>query len=146
MIHWNNLSADERKENWRHKREELKEKTYNDRLKDLSLFFSHVPYGPRSLDYYTPNSWLSPWEILHYGEFCRNSISLLMFHTLNIIDPDLNIKLCLVDDSEDTYLITVIDNTFVLGMIPGQVTKITKIKKSVRFKQTFEKEQITTFA
>ena len=146
MIHWNNLSATERLDIWRHEREDLKEKQYNDRLESLSEFFSHVPYGNRSLDYYTPSSWLTPWEIFHYGEFCRNSISLLMFHTLNMVDPAINIKLCLVDDKEDTFLVLVVDDTFVLGLVPGQVAKLTKIKKLVQFKQTFEKEQITTFA
>lgn len=69
-----------------------------------------------------------------------------MFHTLTIVDPEINIKLCLIDDKEDIYLVTVVDDSFVLGYIPGEVVKITKIKKSVQIKQTFHKEQIKTFA
>tara|TARA_B100000929_G_scaffold289620_1_gene280745 strand:+ start:5755 stop:6195 length:441 start_codon:yes stop_codon:yes gene_type:complete len=146
MIHWNNLSALEKTDLWRQERENLKKLNYVDRLQSLSTFFSHVPYGSRTIDYYTPSNWLSPWEILHYGTFCRSSISLLMFHTLTIVDPEINIKLSLIDDKEDIFLVVVVDDTFVLGYIPGEVVKLTKIKKSVQIKQTFQNEQIKTFA
>jgi hypothetical protein len=146
MIHWNNLSPTERLELWRQEREDLSKKNYMDRLSSLSLFFSHVPYGARTLDYYTTESWLTPWEILHYGTFCRNSISLLMYHTLTIADPEINIELCLIDDKEDMYLVPIVDNKFVLGYIPGQVAQLKKLKKSFQIKQTFQKEQIKKFA
>jgi hypothetical protein len=146
MIHWNNLSPEERTELWRHTRDILNTKNQADMLTDLSAFFAHVPYGARTLDYYTPESWLTPWEILHHGLFCRSSISLLMYHTLTIIDPDINIELCLIDDKEDMYLVPVIDNQFVLGYIPGQVSHIKKIKTTLQIKQTFHKAQIKAFA
>lgn len=146
MIHWNNLSATERTDLWRQEREELKQQNYIDRLHSLSIFFSHVPFGSRTIDYYTPSDWLTPWEILHYGTFCRSSISLLMYHTLTIVEPEINIKLCLIDDKEDIFLVPVVDDTFVLNYIPGEVIKTKKLKKSVQIKQTFHKEQIKTFA
>lgn len=146
MIHWNNLSSQERMDLWRQEREKLKNESYIDRLKSLSIFFSHVPFGSRTIDYYTPSDWLTPWEILHYGTFCRSSISLLMYHTLTIVDPDINIKLCLVEDKEDIFLVPVVDDTFVLNYNLGDVTKVTRLKKSVQFKQTFQKEQIKTFS
>ena len=146
MIHWNNLSSEERTDLWQQLRENLKTKNYTDRLNELSVFFAHVPYGARTLDYYTPESWLVPWEILHHGTFCRNSISLLMYHTLTIIDPDISIELCLIDDNEDMYLVPVIDSKFVLGYIPGQVAQLKNLKRSFQIKQTFQKEQIKKFA
>lgn len=146
MIHWNNLSSEERTDLWRQTREDLTTKNYMDRLTELSIFFAHVPYGTRTLDYYTPESWLTPWEILHHGLFCRSSISLVMYHTLTIIDPDITIELCLIDDKEDMYLAPVIDDKFVLGCIPGQVSQIKKLKKTFQIKQTFRKEQIKAFA
>lgn len=146
MIHWNNLSEQQRTDLWRQEREKIGNLNYIDRLSSLSIFFSHVPFGSRTIDFYTPDNWLTPWEILHYGLFCRSSISLLMFHTLTIVDPEINIKLCLIDDKEDIFLVPVVDDTFVLNYIPGEVIKASKLKKSVRVQQTFTKEQIKTFA
>lgn len=69
-----------------------------------------------------------------------------MYHTLTIVEPEINIKLCLIDDKEDIFLVPVVDDTFVLNYIPGEVIKTKKLKKSVQIKQTFHKEQIKTFA
>lgn len=146
MIHWNNLSASEKTDLWRQERENLKMQSYIDRLHSLSIFFSQVPYGSRTIDFYTPDSWLTPWEILHYTTFCKSSISLLMFHTLTIVDPDINIELCIIDDMEDIYLVPIVDCTYVLNYIPGKVSQVEEIKKQVQFKETFHKNEITTFA
>ena len=69
-----------------------------------------------------------------------------MFHTLTIVDPEINIELCLIDDKEDLYLVPVIDKTFVLNYIPGQVVKVKQLKKTAQFKETFQKQEIKTFA
>lgn len=140
------LSANERTDLWRQEREKLQTLSNVERLQSLSTFFSHVPYGSRVIDYYTPSNWLTPWEILHYGTFCRSTISLLIYHTLIIVDPNINIKLCLIDDKEDLYLVVVVDETFVLGYIPGSIVKVSEIKDSVQIKQSFQTEQIKTFA
>lgn len=146
MIHWNNLSATERQDLWRQERESLTQKSYTDMLAGLALFCAHMPLSTRTLDYYTPESWPTPWEILHYGLFCRSSISLLMYYTLTIIDPNINIALCLIDDNEDIYLVPIIDDRFVLAYTPGQVTLLENIKKSIQIQQTFQSAQIKTIA
>jgi len=74
----------------------LKTHTAEDRLKiwrdirqnkDLSLSnllekFSKIKQLSRYLDYYTPSSWPTPFEIVHEGYLCQSGITLVLTATL----------------------------------------------------------------
>ena len=80
MSEWNNSSAEERLEKWRGFRESLEDLSEEDLLNTVADFFAAVPIGARCIDFYTPESWPNPWELLYHKLFCTDSISLLIYH------------------------------------------------------------------
>lgn len=48
--------------------------------------FAHIPIKPRYLDFYTPHSWPSVFEIVHQGHFCYSGICLLTAATLSYLE------------------------------------------------------------
>ena len=50
---------------------------------DLVKEFSDIKILSRYLDYYTPNSWPNPFEIVSEGYFCQTGVTILM--TLSLI-------------------------------------------------------------
>lgn len=48
--------------------------------------FKSVPTQRRFLDYYTPDSWPSVFEIVQQGMFCQTGITLVMASTLVYLD------------------------------------------------------------
>jgi len=144
---WNNLTGDERLRLWKDLRSELKDMDLDIKLSHISKFFANMPYGARSLDYYNPLDWPTPWEILFYGTFCKSSISLLMAYTLLISDKSIeDICLYLIDDGEDVYLLPVINSMFYLNFELGKVNSWEDIKDDLVVKQIFSKKQIKYFS
>jgi hypothetical protein len=88
-----------------------------------------MPIGSRSLDYYIPNTWPSPWEILFRGTFCHSSISLLIYYTLVMIDQDFDVELLLIDDGDDRYLLPLIDKKYILNYELGSVSTLSELEK-----------------
>jgi hypothetical protein len=133
---WNNLTESERIFRWGEFRDSLKPLSANDRLIKLAQFFQSVPIASRQIDYYTPDSWPDPWELLHYGQSCPSSISLLMAYTLKLIGEE-NFKLLLVDDGTDLYLVPLVNDTHILNYILGEVSLIKTIEKELTVKSTY---------
>lgn len=105
-------------------------------------FFSKMPYGARTLDYYSPDKWPTPWEILYSGKFCKNSISLLMFYTLTLTGSDNNVELHLINDNEDMYLVPVIDSKYVLNYELVQVCNFEELVDQFVVKLKYTESQI----
>ena len=63
---------------WRKFRKEFSSEQINDVLQE----FSKIRTLPRYLDYYTPNSWPSVFEIIDEGYFCQSGITLIIAATL----------------------------------------------------------------
>ena len=51
--------------------------------KDVLEAFSTVKIHSRYLDYYSPKSWMKPFEIIEIGYFCTTGISILMYNILS---------------------------------------------------------------
>ena len=49
---------------------------------DVLESFANIKVLARYLDYYTPESWYNPFDIIEYGYFCTTGISVLLYHTL----------------------------------------------------------------
>lgn len=141
-MNWNNIPDDERLHLWKNLRQEIKELSLEDQLKTVAKFFSTVPFGTRSIDYYTPSEWPTPWEIIFHGKLCKSSISLLIFHTFSLLHTDNTIELHLVDDGEDEYLLPVINNAFVLNYELGQVNKCQDIAAELQIITKYTQQDI----
>lgn len=143
---WNSIPDGEKLSLWKKLREDIKLKSINDQLADIAKFCANIPFGSRTIDYYSPETWPTPWEILYHNSFCTNSISLLMFYTLMLIRVPHKIQLCLVEDNDGMYLIPIIDDQFVLNYELGQVSNYQEVSNEFKIIQVFTEQHIKKIA
>ncbi len=124
MSEWNNSTAEERIAKWRELREHISNLTEEEQINNIAEFFATVPIGSRCIDFYTPESWPNPWELLYHKLFCTNSISLLIYHTLCVsLDKD-RVEILLVETKEDRFLLPVVDKKHIFNYELGKVNNI----------------------
>ncbi len=141
---WNTIPNEERLRLWKNLRESIAEKSTEGQLTDVAKFCSTIPFGSRSVDYYTPADWPTPWEILFYGSFCTSSISLLIYYTLVLLPTTIDIEILLVEDDEDVYLLPFIDNQFILNYELGQVSKYPEIQDNFKVLRRYSRDEVKT--
>ena len=99
MSAWNNSTPEERIANWRELREHISDLSEEEQINSIAEFFARVPIGARCIDFYTPDSWPTPWELLYHNLFCASTISLLIYHTLCITLGKDRVSIILIDSS-----------------------------------------------
>ncbi len=139
---WNIIPNEERLNLWKKLRDDIKFFTLEDQLAAIVEFCSTMPFGSRTLDYYTPTSWPSPWEILFHGSFCTSSISLLMFYTLTLLPTEKIIELFLIEDDTGVYLIPVINNQIILNYELGKISTHSEIKNDINILKKYTQSEI----
>lgn len=125
MSRWLNSTPQYRIQQWKTLRESLVGQDIWSQAQGVAEYFRDIPFGARSLDYYDPESWPTPWEILHHHTYCRSSGGILMHDTLKIINKQAQLELVLIDDSEDVYLTPLIENSSILNMVMGEISNLT---------------------
>ena len=139
---WNTIPNEERLHLWKKLRDDIKDLVLKEQLNEIAKFCSQMPFGARTIDYYSPMDWPTPWEILFHGSFCTSSISVLMYHTLLLLNTNSEIELLLVEDDDGVYLLPIIDSTFILNYELGSVNEFSEVKDSFKVLQKYTKEQI----
>ena len=139
---WNTIPNEERLHLWKELRDNIFDLPLTDQLNEIAKFCSKMPFGARTLDYYSSENWPTPWEILFHGSFCTSSISLLMFYTLELMDAALKIELYLVEDDDGVFLLPIIDDQFVLNYELGAVNNYLEIQSEFSVLQKYSKEHI----
>ena len=124
MSEWNNSTPEERIEKWRNFRESLDGLPEEEVLNNVAEFFAAVPIGSRCIDYYTPESWPNPWELLYHKLFCTNSISLLIYHTLCVTLEKDRVEIVLVETEDDRFLLPIVDKQRIFNYELGKVNNI----------------------
>lgn len=142
---WNTVPNEDLLRMWKQLRTNLNTKDIEDRLIDIAAFTASMPFGARTIDYYTSENWPTPWEILFHRSFCTSSISVLIYYTLTMVD-NTDVSLYLVDDKSDIYLIPVIAGQFVLNFYPGSVCKLSEIEDKIEILRVFDKSEIKPVA
>lgn len=141
---WNTIPNDDRLRLWKSLRTEIQDKPLMIQLEEVSKFCSKMPFGARTLDYYTSEDWPTPWEILFHSLFCTSSISLLMAYTLILASPDTKVELYLVEDDEDTFMLPVIEDHFVLNYELGKISIISDIEPDIKIIKKYSQQEIKT--
>lgn len=141
-MNWNNLLGEERLGLWKNIRESLAEKSLDQALSAVVDFFKLFPYATRAIDYYSPQDWPTPWEILYYGLFCTSSISLLMYYTLVLGGVQAELELLLVEDKNSVFMILLVDKNLVLNYEIGMISMYSSIKTDLRVIKTYTRDQI----
>ena len=139
MNEWMNTSSADRIQLWKDFRTSIPE---NDQLTAIAQFFSDVPYGSRTMDCYNPRDWPTPWEILYHNNFCQNSISLLIYHTVKLIDTEHKVEMQLIQDSSSCFVVPVIDGKYVLNYVLGEAGLLTDLADEIMHVQTFSDNEI----
>ena len=139
---WNIIPNNDRLSLWKKLRDDIKDLPLYSQLERIAEFFSDTPYGTRTLDYYNPTNWPTPWEILFYGSFCPSSISLLIYYTLILLPNEKEIELILVEDVDGIYLLPMVNNHLVLNYHLGEVSKYSNICDNFKVLKKYTPEQI----
>lgn len=139
---WNNIPDNERISLWKKLRSDIASLDFSEQLTIVAKFFATLPYGTRTIDYYSPTDWPTPWEIIFHGTLCKSSISLLIFYTFSLLQSNHSLELFLINDGEDEYLIPVVDNQFVLNYQLGVVSSYQEVKEEFTVKQKFTEQQV----
>jgi hypothetical protein len=141
---WNVIPNEERLRLWKNLRSDLVELPLEKQLIEIAKFCSTIPFGARTLDYYSSENWPSPWEILFYGSFCTSSISLLMYYTFVMIPNESNIELILVEDADGLFLLPFIEDQFILNYELGKVSNISDIGNNFKVLKVYTRDHIKT--
>jgi hypothetical protein len=139
---WGTIPNEECLALWKKLREDLEKEPLDKRLSEVAKFCSRMPFGSRTLDYYTPKEWPTPWEILCNGSFCTSSISLMMYYTIILLPDSPNIELLLVEDEDGIYLLPLVDNHYVLNYELGQISTYSDIEKLIKVLGRYTRDQI----
>ncbi len=139
---WITISNEERLHLWKKHRESIRGLDLNAQLTEIAKFCFDMPFGSRTLDYYTPEDWPTPWEILFNDSFCTSSISLLMVYTLILLDATADVELLLVEDADGIYLLPIIQDQFVLNFELGMVNNYSEIQDKLKVLQRYTKDKI----
>jgi len=141
MSTWNNSTAEERMELWRGLRADVSVLEEKEQLNSIADFFASVPIGSRCIDFYTPDSWPTPWELLYHKLFCTSSISLLIYHTLVITLGEDRVEIILVDSGDDLFLAPLVDKKYIFNIELGKVNNITDYP-SIKIIDDFKDQEI----
>ena len=141
MSDWNNSTPEERIEKWRNFRESLDGLPEKELLNNVAEFFAAVPIGARCIDYYTPESWPNPWELLYHKLFCANTISLLIYHTLGVILGKDRVEIILVETENDRFLLPIVDEKYIFNYELGKVNNIND-HKNIKIIDDFPDESV----
>lgn len=77
-MHFTQVTSDHRLKAWRELRKNLRDSNVQAVVENFSI----VPEKIRYIDYYTPKSWPSPFQVVSDGMFCQSGITLVLAATL----------------------------------------------------------------
>ena len=141
---WNSIRPEERIHLWKNFRYTLTDLPLEQQLSEIAAFCAKMPIGSRTIDYYSPDDWPTPWEILYNGMWCTSSISLFIFYTLELLPEfrNKNLELLLIDDKTDRYLVVTVDSHFLLNFNAGLVSTLHDTIGDFRIMERHSKDTI----
>lgn len=139
---WNTLTDRERLAKWKQFREDLSYlDTDEERLQAIATFFADVPLSKRTIDYYSPHLFPSPWDILHDGEFCESAVSLLMYHTIERTCEQ-DVKLWLIDDAESIFIVPAINDQEIMNYYAGEISTVQTLKPNINIVSVYQPDDL----
>lgn len=149
MPELNCLTPGGRLRHWKKFRESL------DSIKeDKKLLLSVIKYWERwpmvmfSLDFDHPETWTTPWEVIHENNLCKSSLAYLMYYTLHLSNPKRwlikRLKLQLIK-SEEIFIALQVDNKYLLNFMLGEAVIIgnESVKYSIISEYKNKKDRFT---
>ena len=106
---------------------------------DLVEEFSDIKILPRYLDYYSPKSWPTPFEIVSDGYLCLTGVTILLTATLinkNFITSNELIFPVISNNITGDSGIVLLDNNKVYNFMPGKIEEWDFVKENATIFQT----------
>ena len=106
---------------------------------DLVKEFSDIKILSRYLDYYTPKSWPTPFEIVSEGYLCQTGVTILLTATLinkNFITSNELIFPVISNNITGDSGIVLLDNNKVFNFMPGKIEEWDFVKENATIFQT----------
>ena len=94
-----------------------------------------APISSRTIDPVDSSTWPTPWEMLHAGDFCEDSMALGMSYTIYYANEDLPNELLYVTDNNRSLqrLCALIDNKYLLNYSYGAISTLPTGNVNVSF-------------
>ena len=94
-----------------------------------------APISSWTIDPVNSNTWPTPWEMLHSGNFCENSMALGMSYTIHYANENIPNKLLYVTDRKNSIqrLCALIDNKYLLNYDYGAICTLPTENISISF-------------
>lgn len=140
------LSPDERLVNWKNFRKSIVEFSDEEKFQAVVDYWSRAPLQNIAYDIEDVENFPTPWEMVHAGDWCRNSIAIGMEFTLRMAGIDasrLELRMIIDPTISDMMLTVVVDNKYILNYDWGNVytEKLSKdariIKRIVFAKESY---------
>ena len=96
-----------------------------------------APISSWTIDPVDSSTWPTPWEMLHSGNFCDNSIALGMSYTIHYANEHIPNRLLYVTDRENSIqkLCALIDNKYLLNYSYGTISTLPTENVNISFDQ-----------
>jgi hypothetical protein len=129
------MKPEHRLHDWKIFRESLTTLAKEEQLIETAEYWSVVPLVKYYLNFDKPDTWPTPWELLNEGQFCRSGVAFMMYKTLELCKGGVwtpeQLKLVLINDltNEETYLVLVVEDEYVLNYDHARVVRWSNIEK-----------------
>ncbi len=89
-------------------------------------WWKSAPLSSITIDPVNSEQWPTPWEMLHQGNFCQNSVALGMAYTIYYANPDIQNELLYVTCLGKSFqrLCALIDNKHLLNFDHGRISTL----------------------
>lgn len=96
-----------------------------------------APISSRTIDPVESSTWPTPWEMLHSGNFCENSLALGMSYTMYYANENIPNELLFITDRENSIqtLCTWIDNKYLLNYQHGAISTLPTGNVQISFRK-----------
>ena len=97
-----------------------------------------APLSSITIDPVDSNTWPTPWEMLHTGNFCENSLALGMSYTIYYANDSIPNELMFITCRENStqQLCAWIDNKYLLNYEHGSISTLPTENVSISFSKT----------
>lgn len=128
-----------RLQEWRAFRQDVATQSLAEQCSEVQLWWNLAPRSNISIDPYDMESWPGPWDMVYEGDTCKFSAALGMSYTIFCIDKDVPNTIMRVNDlkNNDMYMVTVIDDTWVLNYNTCEVALWKDVKDSLQVQESW---------
>jgi len=111
---------------WRAFRKGLNTSNTYDVCNTVIQWWKMAPISSMTIDPVESNTWPTPWEMLHSGDFCEDSIALGISYTIYYANDKIPNQLVYIIDREKEVqrLCTLIDNKYLLNLDYGTISNL----------------------